>query len=276
MTNQFDVILVGAGHNGLAAACYLAKAGYKVLALERRNIVGGAVVTESDIFPGFKLDTCSSFHVVIHGTPVVSELELEKFGLEYIDVDPWAFAPFPNGNYIIFYRDVDRTAETIARFSPHDAEAYRKFMRRWMKFNETIMEVFCTPPRISQVAKKIIPREIKHRGEFTRMGINPFMLRDILSPYGKVIERTFESPEVRGALVWLGAQSGPGLKEMASGEPNGNATKPVSYAGSTSPTRWQRHAHSSYGALPRTLRRRGTDLRRSKATTCRARNNQGG
>ncbi|NWJ47844.1 MAG: NAD(P)/FAD-dependent oxidoreductase [Chloroflexi bacterium] len=218
MTNQFDVILVGAGHNGLAAACYLAKAGYKVLALERRNIVGGAVVTESDIFPGFKLDTCSSFHVVIHGTPVVSELELEKFGLEYIDVDPWAFAPFPNGNYIIFYRDVDRTAETIARFSPHDAEAYRKFMRRWMKFNETIMEVFCTPPRISQVAKKIIPREIKHRGEFTRMGINPFMLRDILSPYGKVIERTFESPEVRGALAWLGAQSGPGPKEMASGE----------------------------------------------------------
>jgi phytoene dehydrogenase-like protein len=101
--HNYDVILVGAGHNGLATACYLAKAGYRVLALERREIIGGAVVTETDIFPGYRLDTCSSYHVVIHGTPVVQELELEKFGLEYIDIDPWAFAPFPNGNYIIFY-----------------------------------------------------------------------------------------------------------------------------------------------------------------------------
>lgn len=217
--NQYDVIVIGAGHNGLTCAAYLAKAGYKVLALERRYIVGGAVVTETNLVDGFRLDTCSSYHVVINGTPVVQELELEKFGLEYIDVDPWAFAPFPNGNHITFYRDVDRTAESIGRFSPRDAEAYRRFMQRWMRFNATMMGVFCTPPSPSGILKTIYQRELKN-GHW-RVG-NPLQMPDILrtifSPYGKVITETFESPEVRAALAWLGAQSGPGPNEPASGE----------------------------------------------------------
>jgi len=216
--NSYDVILIGAGHNGLTTACYLAKAGYKVLALERRHLVGGAVVTETDIFPGYRIDTCSSYHVVINGTPIIQELELEKFGLEYIEIDPWAFAPFPNGNHIIFYRDVDRTAESIAKFSPHDAEAYRRFMRVWMGFNETMLQVFCSPPSLSKVAKTVFKHELSHGAKFLRTGVNPLYLRDIFSSYGKVIERTFKSPEVRAAMAWLGAQSGPGPNEPISGE----------------------------------------------------------
>ncbi len=218
MQNRYDAIVIGAGHNGLTAACYLAKAGYKVLALERRDIVGGAVVTETDIFPGFRLDTCSSYHVVIHGTPVVQELELEKFGLEYIDIDPWGFAPFPNCNHIIFHRDVDKTAESIAYFSQHDAEAYRKFMNRWMKFNETIMDVFCTPPSLPKVMARIMKGEFKRKGQFTRTGIQPSTLKAIFSSYGSVINHDFKSVEVRAALAWLGAQSGPGPDEKISGE----------------------------------------------------------
>jgi phytoene dehydrogenase-like protein len=239
--NNYDVIVVGAGHNGLTCACYLAKAGYKVLALERRGLVGGAVITETDIFEGFRLDTCSSFHVVIHGTPVVSDLELEKFGLEYIDFDPWGFAPFPNGNHIIFYRDVDKTAETIAKFSPRDAEAYRHFMRRWMRFNDTMMAVFCNPPTLPSVTAAVVKKEasrlvsslssvrlkksntLKVRQRPQSSVLSPQssvlnMLRTIFSPYGQVIEETFETPEVRAALAWLGAQSGPGPNEAASGE----------------------------------------------------------
>ncbi|HEX2910501.1 MAG TPA: NAD(P)/FAD-dependent oxidoreductase [Chloroflexia bacterium] len=223
--NEYDVIMIGAGHNGLTCAAYLAKAGYKVLVLERRHIVGGAVVTESDLVEGFKLDTCSSFHVVINGTPVVQDLELEKFGLEYIEVDPWGFAPFPNGNYIIFYRDVDKTAETIARFSPRDAEAYRTFMRRWMRFNDTMMGVFCAPPGMLSVSKAVMGRELSGgrwrdllKGAMSGPQSSTEMLRTIFSPYGQVITETFESPEVRAALAWLGAQSGPGPNEAASGE----------------------------------------------------------
>ena len=220
-STKFDIIMVGAGHNGLTCAAYLAKAGYKVLVLERRHIVGGAVVTETDLVEGFRLDTCSSYHVVINGTPVVQDLELEKFGLEYIEVDPWGYAPFPNGHTITFYRDVDRTAETIARFSAHDAEAYRKFMRRWMRFNETMMAVFCAPPSLLGISKAVIGKELeggRFKSALRSVGATPAMLRTIFSPYGKVIERTFESPEVRAALSWLGAQSGPGPTEKTSGE----------------------------------------------------------
>lgn len=216
----YDVIVIGAGHNGLTCACYLAKAGYKVLALERRHIVGGAVMTEPDIFPGFRLDTCSSYHIVINGTPVVRELELEKFGLEYIEIDPWGFAPFPNGNYILFYRDVDRTAESIARFSPKDAESYRRFMRRWIDFNRVMMDVFCAPPTMANFGKAVMRnagRNLKW-GAWKNLGEMQDVLHSIFSPYGQVILENFESPEVRAALAWLGAQSGPGPNESASGE----------------------------------------------------------
>ena len=236
LEQKYDAIVIGAGHNGLTCACYLAKAGYKVLALERRGLVGGAVITETDIFPGYRLDTCSSYHVVIHGTPIVAELELEKFGLEYIDIDPWAFAPFPNGNHIIFYRDVDKTAETIARFSPRDAETYRHFMRRWMRLNDTMMAVFCNPPTLPSVAAAVFKKELGNLGRKLKgnsqsrvqrtlhADLSPQppaiinMMRSIFSPYGQVIEEAFESPEVRAALSWLGAQSGPGPNEAASGE----------------------------------------------------------
>jgi phytoene dehydrogenase-like protein len=224
-TENYDIIVIGAGHNGLTSAAYLAKAGYNVLCLERRHIVGGAVVTETDLVEGFRLDTCSSYHVVINGTPVIADLELEKFGLEYLDVDPWGFAPFPNGNYIMFYRDVDRTAESIARFSPRDAAAYRAFMRRWMRFNETMMAVFCAPPTPGGMAGAVLRHELKDgrwrslfRESLTGPAETAAMLRTIFSPYGKVIEETFESEEVRAALSWLGAQSGPGPDEPVSGE----------------------------------------------------------
>jgi phytoene dehydrogenase-like protein len=224
-TNRFDIIVIGAGHNGLTCAAYLAKAGYRVLVLERRHIVGGAVVTETDLVQGFRLDTCSSYHVIINGTPVVQDLELEKFGLDYIEVDPWGFAPFPNGRYIMFYRDVDRTAASIARFSPRDGATYRAFMRRWMRFNETMMAVFCAPPTLPGMAGAVLKHELAGghwRSLFQEALTGPLatarMLRTIFSPYGQVIRETFESAEVRAALAWLGAQSGPGPTEPVSGE----------------------------------------------------------
>ncbi|HMO58624.1 MAG TPA: FAD-dependent oxidoreductase, partial [Roseiflexaceae bacterium] len=106
-------------------------AGLRTLVLESRPIVGGAVCTEEGS-PGYRIDVGSSAHIMIHLTPIVQDLELERYGLEYIDMDPYAYYPLPDGSAAIgFYRDVDRTCESIARISPQDAEAYRRFVEYW-------------------------------------------------------------------------------------------------------------------------------------------------
>lgn len=90
---DFDVVVIGAGHNALVAAGYLVQAGYRVGVFERRGIVGGAVVTEEHV-PGFKFDLGGSAHLLINSTPIVSDLRLEKYGLDYIDIDPLFWAPY--------------------------------------------------------------------------------------------------------------------------------------------------------------------------------------
>ena len=121
---DYDTIIVGAGHNGLVCACYLARAGQRGLVCDRRTRPGGAVNSE-ELFPGYTLDTCSTFHVLIHLTPIVRELALARFGLRYMRHDPWAYAPFPDGRSLTFYRDLDRTCDSIAAWSQRDAAAYR-------------------------------------------------------------------------------------------------------------------------------------------------------
>src|SRR2546428_435387 len=94
--NRFDAIVIGAGHNGLTCAGYLAMAGLKVLVLEQRDIVGGCVSTE-ELFPGYRFNTGALELVGLHGGRVVKDLDLEKFGLTFIEMDPQIFAPFPGG-----------------------------------------------------------------------------------------------------------------------------------------------------------------------------------
>lgn len=212
MTTGYDVAVIGGGHNGLVCACYLAKAGLKVIVLERRHIVGGAVCTEDDLIPGYKIDTGSSAHIMIHLTPVVAELELEKFGLEYIECDPFAFAPVSEREAIYFWRDVDKTCESIARISERDAESYRKFVREWEAFNEGVFEAFLRPPTAANLARYMIFRRTKSKTSPVEM------TRRVFSSYGALARETFEHEGVRSALVWLAAQSGPPPSAAATGD----------------------------------------------------------
>ena len=215
---HYDVVIVGGGHNGLTCACYLARAGRKVLVLERRHIVGGAVCTQDDLIPGYRLDVGSSAHIMIHLTPVLRDLELHRFGLEYLEMDPWAYYPIlGTGTGISFYRDLDRTCASIAKISPKDADAYRAFVRHWGELNEGIFETFLQPPTPGRIFRTIFKRNLlnwRSRKLWSSLDTS----RQLMAPYGQVIDELFEHPAVRTALAWLSAQSGPAPGEMATGD----------------------------------------------------------
>lgn len=124
MTDNYDAIIIGGGHNGLTAAAYLARAGRKVLVLERRHLLGGAAVTE-ELYPGFKY-TVYSYVVSLLAPRVIKDLQLHKHGLELLPLTG-AFTPMEDGNYIASYEDEAKTLEEIRRHSRKDAEAYVEF-----------------------------------------------------------------------------------------------------------------------------------------------------
>jgi phytoene dehydrogenase-like protein len=126
-----DVLVLGGGHNGLTAAAYLARAGLTTLVLEERAQVGGGCTTEELAAPGFRSDVCAAIHAGILAGPVPAELELSRFGLRYVCPDPTWASVFPDAARLTAWRDVERTAREIARFSRADAEAYRDLMALW-------------------------------------------------------------------------------------------------------------------------------------------------
>jgi beta-carotene ketolase (CrtO type) len=147
---EYDIVIVGAGHNGLVCASYLLKAGYSVLLLERRSVPGGGATTEESMpeeAPGFKFNLCAIDHEFIHLGPVVEELELEKYGLKYLYCDPVVFCPHPDGKYFLGHKSVEATCAEIDRYSTRDAERYREFIDFWQRLLQGIIPVFNAPPK---------------------------------------------------------------------------------------------------------------------------------
>ncbi len=144
----WDVVVVGGGHNGLACAVYLAKAGLDVLVLERREVPGGAAVTEEP-WPGYRVSS-ASYVVSLLPPRIVSELDLERHGYRVSVITPDYFVPFPDGSGLTLWGDVARDAAEIARFSAADAESYVEFDRYFGRVAHLLQDLlFVVPPNLS-------------------------------------------------------------------------------------------------------------------------------
>lgn len=206
---DFDVILVGAGHNGLISAAYLAQAGYKVGVFERRSLVGGAVST-AEIVPNYRFDYGGSAHILIRLTPIVEELKLEQFGLTYLDLDPLFFAPYQDGDHLFMYRDAEKTIHHLESKFPGEGMNYKRFLDDWRPFARVVKDVFLSTPSPFELGKRFI---------FGKAVQNDWKkaLPMILKPYGEVIDSYFKEEKVKTPIVWMAAQSGPPPTEPLSG-----------------------------------------------------------
>src|SRR5690349_24196108 len=144
MAAKYDAIIVGGGHNGLVTAAYLARAGRKVLVLERREMVGGCAVTEQ-IWPGYRVST-GAYLASLLQERIVRDLELERFGYHVDAKDPAFFSAFPDGRHFFMWQDRKRTLEEIAKFSKRDAEVYPEYEDQLERLSRVVENLLLTTP----------------------------------------------------------------------------------------------------------------------------------
>ncbi|MEE8424559.1 MAG: NAD(P)/FAD-dependent oxidoreductase [Elusimicrobiota bacterium] len=139
---QYDAVIIGGGHNGLICAAYLAKAGRKILVLERRHVLGGSAVSE-EVFPGFTFSVCS-YVVSLLRPHIIRDLELPKHGLDIIPLDA-SFLPLPDGRSLCRRGDAEETRREISKFSARDAEVYPEFGRTMAMLSKFVKPIIDEP-----------------------------------------------------------------------------------------------------------------------------------
>jgi len=213
-----DVVVVGSGHNGLVAACYLARAGLSVQVVEADEVLGGAVSTV-ERWPGVRVDRGSSAHVIIRHSGIVEDLDLAAHGLRYIDCDPWGFAPAPrpgedgpDGRPLIFSVDLDATCASIeAACGAADAAAYRQFVEVWGPRSRAVVAAFGARPSPGALIRSFWPIGAPAAGRPRTPGGE--LAVDFLGSGDALLDRWFGSERLKAALAWFGAQSGPPMSE---------------------------------------------------------------
>lgn len=146
MPEKYDAIVIGAGHNGLTCACYLARAGLNVLVLEQYHIVGGMTVTEEITLPGFRSDLHAYGYQFGNLSPAPAELGLSRFGFELLYPDPNFSHAFPDGRLVSMYRDPEKTIKSLNQYSKKDGETWRKIFHDYLKVKGQIADWMNSAP----------------------------------------------------------------------------------------------------------------------------------
>ena len=200
MVEHYDAIVIGTGHNGLIAAGYLARAGKRVLALERRHIIGGATVTEEH-FPGYHLSTCSYVCSLLL-PEVIRDLEMVRYGYDVRPFDPQYFVPFPDGRVFMTFLDERKTHETISRFSRRDAERWSDYWAMWDRIIARMRPLLLGP------APTMADLERAFDGPQGVEDLRTLLMKSI----AEVLDEWFESEEVKAPIATggvIGTSLGP-------------------------------------------------------------------
>lgn len=203
--NSSDVIIIGAGHNGLVAAGYLARAGYRVLILERRDEIGGAATTEP-ILPGYWVDT-GAFDASLFSSRIISEFGLRKHDLRFIESPVLAFAPQVAGAALTLWRDQARNENEIARFSKPDAVNYINFQRKISRIGAILRSIIqLPPPELRKLPLDEIMPWIRSAMEVKRLGKEEMgeLFRLLPMPVADLLDEWFETDLLKGVLGSLG------------------------------------------------------------------------
>ena len=195
--HEFDVLIVGGGHNGLVAGSYLARAGLEVQVLERRSLVGGACVTE-ELFPGFHFSSCSFMLYALH-PKVAEDLELHRYGFRVFQLDPFVFRPYLDGRHLVLHQDSERNAAAIAGFSRRDAQSYRRWNRFWERFHSIVHPYVLTPP----------PTYVDLVTRARETGNLEILRKVLITSHADLVEEFFESEPVRAAMIHSGDHGDP-------------------------------------------------------------------
>lgn len=211
--SRYDVVIIGAGHNGLVTAAYLSRAGRSVLVLERRPVVGGACVTE-EVWPGYRVSTAAYLCGLLH-PGIIHDLRLEQHGYEILPKDPAFFSPFPDGRALFIWKDEAHTAEEIARLSRRDAAAYPEyeaFLARLGAFVEPWL--LRTPPDVLRRNLRDVAGLLRFAWQVAWLPRRDLVraIRLATQSARDFLDGWFDSPELKASLATdgvIGARGGP-------------------------------------------------------------------
>ncbi|HZZ66105.1 MAG TPA: NAD(P)/FAD-dependent oxidoreductase [Candidatus Baltobacteraceae bacterium] len=217
--SKYDAIIVGAGHNGLVTACYLARAKWKVLVLERRYIVGGACVTEERTFPGFKVSTAAYVNSLFR-PEIARDLALKSYGFELIERDPASFSPFPDDRYLMLGRSVQQDAAEISKFSMRDAQRYPLYEEMLLRVASVIEPTLVKrPPNVLNPSLGDVLQMGMLGLDMKRLGPAMSEAIEVLTGAARpILDRWFESEQLKATLgtdAIIGAFSAPSMPGTA-------------------------------------------------------------
>lgn len=203
MRKEYDVIILGAGHNGLTLGSYLARSGLDVVVLERRHEEGGGLCTEEITQPGFLHNIHANYHTFVDLAPPVADLEVRKHGVEYIRPEVQMASIYEDDTALVIHTDLDKTCESIGRFSEKDADTFRRLNTEAHGYVDLLLStlMYQPPMSVKELTKALAMFGVEGRSEF--LGVK--LRRETINQF---LDEHFEHPKVKAHLAFHGAVCG--------------------------------------------------------------------